>query len=75
VAALLLVARANGSFSPDQLSFCQAVPAHFADRIASPQSVDLRAGVAPFCVFVSLVVVFVSNAVNLTDAWMAWRSD
>jgi len=68
VAALLLVARANGSFST-QINFPfakQFRPTLLIESLLhNPWTYVL--GVAPFCVFVSLVVVFVSNAVNLTD--------
>jgi len=68
VAALLLVARANGSFST-QINFPfakQFRPSMIIESLLhSPWTYVL--GVAPFCIFVSLVVVFVSNAVNLTD--------
>jgi phospho-N-acetylmuramoyl-pentapeptide-transferase len=68
VAALLLVARANGSFST-QINFPfakQFRPSMIIESLLhNPWTYVL--GVAPFCIFVSLVVVFVSNAVNLTD--------
>lgn len=68
VAALLLVARANGSFST-QINFPfakQFRPTLLIESLLhNPWTYVI--GVAPFCIFVSLVVVFVSNAVNLTD--------
>jgi phospho-N-acetylmuramoyl-pentapeptide-transferase len=68
VAALLLVARANGSFSTQiNIPFAkQFRPSLLIDSLLhNPWTYII--GVAPFCVFLSLVVVFVSNAVNLTD--------
>ncbi|HEV3331343.1 MAG TPA: phospho-N-acetylmuramoyl-pentapeptide-transferase [Bryobacteraceae bacterium] len=68
VAALLLVARANGSFSTQiNIPFAkQFRPSLIIESLLhNPWTYVL--GVAPFCIFVSLVVVFVSNAVNLTD--------
>jgi len=38
-----------------------------AVRVAHEESMDVCAGVAPFCIFVALVVCSRSNAVNLTD--------
>ena len=68
VAAVLLVARANGSFST-QINFPfakQFRPTLLIESLLhNPWTYVL--GVAPFCIFVSLVVVFISNAVNLTD--------
>ncbi len=68
VAALLLLARANSSFST-QINFPfakQFRPTLIIESLLhNPWTYIL--GVAPFCIFVSLVVVFVSNAVNLTD--------
>ena len=67
-AALLLVMRAYGDFSTVMnIPFFKQYPAVAALRIVAPQSLDLRSGLAPFCIFVALVLVFISNAVNLTD--------
>jgi len=68
VAALLLLARANGSFSTQiNIPFAkQFQPTLVIDSLLhNPWTYVI--GVAPFCIFVSLVVVFISNAVNLTD--------
>ena len=68
VSALLLVARAYGSFST-QINFPfakQFRPTLIVESLLhNPWTYVI--GVAPFCIFVSLVVVFTSNAVNLTD--------
>jgi phospho-N-acetylmuramoyl-pentapeptide-transferase len=68
VAAVLLLMRAYGSFST-QVNipfFKQFSPSLlFNGLLSNPWTYVL--GVAPFCIFVSLVVVFFSNAVNLTD--------
>lgn len=67
-AAVLLVMRAYGNFSTamnipfvKQFKPSLLIPAW----MTNPWTYVL--GVLPFCVFVSLVVVFMSNAVNLTD--------
>jgi len=68
VSALLLVARANGSFSTQiNIPFDkQFRPTLIIESLLhNPWTYVI--GVAPFCIFVSLVVVFTSNAVNLTD--------
>ncbi len=68
VAALLLVMRAYGSFSTAvNIPFAkQFQPSLLIESLLhNPWTYIL--GVAPFCIFVGLVVVFVSNAVNLTD--------
>ena len=68
VSALLLLARANGSFSTQiNIPFDkQFRPTLIIDALLhNPWTYVI--GVAPFCIFVSLVVVFTSNAVNLTD--------
>ena len=61
--------RACGDFyTDDERAVLQAVQALAADAeslLANPWTYVL--GVAPFCIFVALVVVFTSNAVNLTD--------
>ena len=45
----------------------QTVPTVAADRALMGNPWTYVLGVAPFCIFVALVVVFSSNAVNLTD--------
>ncbi len=67
-AAVLLVMRAYGSFSTAMNFpfFKQFKPTLLMESLmAHPWTYLL--GVAPFCIFVALVVVFSSNAVNLTD--------
>jgi phospho-N-acetylmuramoyl-pentapeptide-transferase len=67
-AAVLLVMRAYGSFSTAMNFpfFKQFKPSLLIGSLmAHPWTYAL--GVAPFCIFVALVVVFASNAVNLTD--------
>ena len=67
-AAVLLVMRAYGDFSTAMNFpfFKQFKPSLLIDSLmAHPWTYLL--GVAPFCIFVALVVVFSSNAVNLTD--------
>src|SRR5882757_723430 len=68
LAAMLLVMHARGDFSAamnipfvKQFKPSLLIPA----LMANPWTYLL--GVAPFCIFVALVVVFASNAVNLTD--------
>ena len=68
VAALLLVMRAYGEFSTtiNLPFFKQFRPSLLLESLmTNPWTYAL--GAAPFCVFVALVVVFMSNAVNLTD--------
>jgi phospho-N-acetylmuramoyl-pentapeptide-transferase len=67
-AAVLLAMRAYGSFStkmntPFIKQFSPSLL--FNGLLNNPWTYVL--GVAPFCIFVALVVVFFSNAVNLTD--------
>ena len=67
-ATTLLVMRAFGDFKevmniPFLKQFKPSLL--FPHLMASPWTYVL--GVAPFCIFVALVVVFMSNAVNLTD--------
>lgn len=67
-AAVLLVMRAYGNFStrmntPFIKQFSPSLL--FNGLLNNPWTYVL--GVAPFCIFVALVVVFFSNAVNLTD--------
>jgi len=67
-AALLLVLRAYGDFStamnfPFVKQFQPSLLIH--SLMQNPWTYAI--GAAPFCIFVALVVVFSSNAVNLTD--------
>jgi phospho-N-acetylmuramoyl-pentapeptide-transferase len=67
-AAMLLVMRAHGDYStamnvPFVKQFSPSLL--IAPLMANPWTYAL--GAAPFCIFVSLVLVFTSNAVNLTD--------
>ena len=67
-AAVLLVMRAYGDFNTAMnIPFLkQFKPSLLIPSLmANPWTYVL--GVAPFCIFVALVVVFASNAVNLTD--------
>jgi phospho-N-acetylmuramoyl-pentapeptide-transferase len=67
-AAALLFMRAWGDFSTAMnVPFFQSFKPSMLmpELMANPWTYVL--GVAPFCIFVSLVVVFSSNAVNLTD--------
>jgi phospho-N-acetylmuramoyl-pentapeptide-transferase len=67
-AAILLVMRGYGEFSTamNVPFFKQFQPSLLVQSLlANPWTYVL--GVAPFCIFVALVVVFASNAVNLTD--------
>src|SRR6266545_2118428 len=67
-AAVLLWMNAHGDFSSEMTIpfFKQFKPSLLLPSLMSnPWTYIL--GVAPFCVFVALVVVFTSNAVNLTD--------
>src|SRR3982750_3782446 len=67
-AAVLLVMRAYGEFSTTMNVpfFKQFHPSLLLESLlTNPWTYVL--GAAPFCIFVSLVVVFMSNAVNLTD--------
>jgi len=68
IAALLLVMHAHGAFSTNiNIPFAkQFQPSLLIESLLrNPWTYIL--GVGPFCIFVGLVVVFVSNAVNLTD--------
>lgn len=68
IAALLLLMRSQGDFTAAiNLPFVkQYSPSLLIDPLLqNPWTFVL--GVAPFCIFVALVVVFASNAVNLTD--------
>jgi phospho-N-acetylmuramoyl-pentapeptide-transferase len=67
-AAVLLAMHGSGDFSTNMNFhfFKQFKPSLLMpEMMANPWTYLL--GVAPFCIFVSLVVVFSSNAVNLTD--------
>src|SRR5215467_1861686 len=67
-AAVLLLLRAYGDFNETMNIpiFKQLKPSLLITSLmANPWTYIL--GVAPFCLFVALVVVFASNAVNLTD--------
>ena len=67
-AAMLLVMRAYGDFnSAMNIPFFKQFKPQLliTNLLANPWTYVI--GVAPFCVFVALVVVFTSNAVNLTD--------
>ncbi len=67
-AAILLVMRAYGDFSTNMNVpfFKQFKPSLLLESLLNhPWTYVI--GVAPFCIFVALVVVFASNAVNLTD--------
>ncbi|MBZ5726928.1 MAG: phospho-N-acetylmuramoyl-pentapeptide-transferase [Acidobacteriia bacterium] len=67
-AAILLVMRAYGDFSTAMNIpfFKQFQPSLLLESLLRNPWTYLI-GVAPFCIFVALVVVFASNAVNLTD--------
>jgi phospho-N-acetylmuramoyl-pentapeptide-transferase len=68
LAALLLWMRADGEFSTDMNIpfFKQFQPSLLIESLLrNPWTYAI--GVLPFCVFTTLVVVFMSNAVNLTD--------
>jgi len=68
IAILLLLMRTHGAFSTAMnIPFAkQFRPSLLIEPLLrNPWTYVL--GVAPFCIFVGLVVVFVSNAVNLTD--------
>jgi phospho-N-acetylmuramoyl-pentapeptide-transferase len=67
-AAMLLVMRAYGDFnSAMNIPFVKQFQPQllFTSLLKNPWTYVV--GVAPFCIFVALVVVFYSNAVNLTD--------
>jgi phospho-N-acetylmuramoyl-pentapeptide-transferase len=67
-AAILLIMRAYGDYSTEMNIpfFKQFKPSLLLESLmAHPWTYVF--GVAPFCIFVALVVVFSSNAVNLTD--------
>jgi phospho-N-acetylmuramoyl-pentapeptide-transferase len=67
-AAVLLLMRAYGGFSTEtNIPFIKAIKPSlvFDSLLHNPWTYVI--GVLPFCIFVSLIVVFMSNAVNLTD--------
>jgi phospho-N-acetylmuramoyl-pentapeptide-transferase len=67
-AALLLIMHADGLYSTAMnIPFIKDFKPSllFQGLLANPWTYIL--GVAPFCIFVALVLVFASNAVNLTD--------
>jgi len=68
VTAMLLIMRSYGDFSTAMNIpfFKQFKPSLLVESLLHNPWTYL-AGVAPFCIFVALVVVFASNAVNLTD--------
>ncbi len=67
-AAVLLVMRTYGDFSTNMnIPFAkQYRPSLLIESLLHNPWIYIL-GVAPFCIFVALVVVFMSNAVNLTD--------
>jgi len=67
-AAILLVMRAYGDFSTQMnIPFFKQFKPSLVILSLTQNPWTWVLGVAPFCIFVALVVVFVSNAVNLTD--------
>src|SRR5450755_650740 len=67
-AAMLLVLRAYGDFSTAMnIPFLKQVKPSLLIESLMHNPWTYALGVAPFCIFVALVVVFASNAVNLTD--------
>src|SRR4029077_2010216 len=67
-AAILLLMRAYGNFSTTvNIPFAKQFRPSllFESLLTNPWTYII--GVLPFCIFVALVVVFMSNAVNLTD--------
>jgi phospho-N-acetylmuramoyl-pentapeptide-transferase len=67
-AALLLVMRAYGDFSTQMnIPFLKQFKPSLVIEPLTHNPWTFVLGVAPFCIFVALVVVFASNAVNLTD--------
>jgi len=67
-AAMLLVLRAYGDFSTAMnIPFLKQVKPSLLIESLMHNPWTYAIGVAPFCIFVALVVVFASNAVNLTD--------
>lgn len=67
-AAMLLVLRAYGDFSTAMnIPFLKQIKPSLLIESLMHNPWTYAIGVAPFCIFVALVVVFASNAVNLTD--------
>jgi phospho-N-acetylmuramoyl-pentapeptide-transferase len=67
-AALLLVLRSYGDFSTQMnIPFLKQFKPSLVILSLTHSPWTYVLGVAPFCIFVALVVVFTSNAVNLTD--------
>ena len=67
-AAILLVMRAFGDFSTNMnIPFAKQYQPNLLMESLMRHPWTYVLGVAPFCIFVALVVVFASNAVNLTD--------
>ena len=67
-AALLLVMQAYGDFSTEMnIPFLKQFKPSLLIPALTHNPWTYVLGVAPFCIFVALVVVFASNAVNLTD--------
>ena len=67
-AAILLVLRAYGDFSTTtNIPFVKQFQPSLLIQSLMHNPWTYAIGAAPFCVFVALVVVFTSNAVNLTD--------
>ncbi len=66
--AILLVMRAFGDFSTNMnIPFAKQFQPNLLIESLMRNPWAYLLGVAPFCIFVALVVVFASNAVNLTD--------
>ena len=66
--AVLLVMRAYGDFSTNMnIPFAKQYQPNLLMESLMRNPWTYLLGVAPFCIFVALVVVFTSNAVNLTD--------
>src|ERR1041384_1710913 len=67
-AAVLLIMRAFGGFSTNMnIPFAKQVQPNLLLESLMRNPWTYVLGVGPFCIFVALVVVFMSNAVNLTD--------
>ena len=68
VAAVLLIMRAHGLFSTVMnMPFAKQFRPSLLIESLMHNPWTYVIGVAPFCIFVGLLMVFVSNAVNLTD--------
>jgi phospho-N-acetylmuramoyl-pentapeptide-transferase len=67
-ASVLLIMRAYGDFSTNMnIPFAKQYQPNLLLESLMHNPWTYVLGVAPFCIFVALVVVFASNAVNLTD--------